>query len=191
MIESAARKAFDAFYFEKDNQGRSGVGKMYESNRNWKSFLAIGRMCVDKGWDAGAYVESTYRCMAANGGIVLPCNLATQAAAEFYSKEQYRQSGKPEEIWNHVEMLIAGCVVEGATEKQVLINPMISIPAWVRVLYPEELDDDIVSIYGDRAMSEISAGQGVLEFARVKNRRSLERLISITGFDRSGIGSTT
>jgi hypothetical protein len=180
-IDLAARKAFDSFYFEQHNMSRSGIGKMYEEHRNWKSFLAIGKICDEHGWDPGDYVSTVFRSVAANGGIVLPGNLTTSSAIAHYAKEKQRTITDPEDAWNASERVVTELILNGRTEKQVLANPMISLPAWFRVVYPEELDKDLFERYGERARSELFAGQEVLEFARVKNSRTVETLLSIWG----------
>lgn len=178
-IDLAARKAFDAFYFEQNNRSRSGVGKMYEEHRNWKSFLSIGRICVDNKWDPSSYVSEVFRTMAANGGIVLPGNLTTPAAIDHYKKEQARAATLAEDAWNSAERVVTELILNGRTEKQVLENPMLPLPSWFRVVYPEVLDQDILARYGNRAYAEMMAGQDVLNFARVKNSRTVDTLLSI------------
>lgn len=189
-IESAARKAFDSFFFEKNNQSRSGVGCMYEEHRNWKSFLEIGRICVTNGFDPSDYVSTIYRTMAANGGIVLPSNITNATAVAFYKKEKSRQAYKPEEMWNSNERIVAELVADGRSEKQVLMNPMLSLAAWFRVLYPEQADDDIIKTYGKRAIEELESGQELMDFAMVKNSRTVDHLLSTRETDRPDLQHT-
>lgn len=179
-IDRLARTAFDCFYYELNNMSRSGVGKTYENNRNWKQFLEIGRTCDANSWDPTDYVTTVFRTVASNGGFVLPSNLTTQSAKEYYRREKARGSYSPQEAWTQAEMVVAELVTSGNTEKQVLGNPMISLPAWFRVIYPEAPDEELIKRYGKRARSEIESRQDLREFATLKNHRAVDVLMAET-----------
>jgi hypothetical protein len=175
-IDRLAREAFDCFYYEMNNMSRNGTANQYENNRNWKQFIEIARTCDKNNWDPSDYVTVVFRSVASNGGFVLPCNLTTAAAKAYYKREKDRGAYSPQESWTQAEMVVAELVTSGCTEKQVLGNPMISLPAWFRVTYPEGVDNDLISRYGQRAKSEL-ARHDVLEFATLKNRRAVETVL--------------
>ena len=115
--------------------------------------------------------------MAANGGVVLPSNIAAKTSATYFEKKKKNSELPPEELWNAAERTVTELVVDGATEKQVLMNPMLSIPAWFRVFYPEELDSDIVATYGERAKSEITSD--LEDFLASRNKPALDTFMGL------------
>lgn len=150
---------------------------MYEENPNWGSFVDIGRTCLERGWSPSEYVETVFSAMAANGGLVLPSNVAAKSSAAYFEKRKKAAELPPEELWNASERTVTELVVDGATEKQALMNPMLSMPAWFRVFYPEELDSDIVATYGDAAKSELTSE--LESFIATKNRPALDTFLGL------------
>jgi hypothetical protein len=172
LVERAAEAAFDTYYKARASAYGSGVGKMYDENENWPSFLAIGKTCLDRGWSPAEYVNDVFASLATNGGLVLPANLTTKSAVSYFENRLKGCELPPEELWAASERTVTELVVDGATEKQVLMNPMLSLPAWFRIFYPEELDSDLVATYGERAKSELT--KELEDFIASKNQSSLD-----------------
>lgn len=115
--------------------------------------------------------------MAVNGGLVLPSNLATKTAMQAFEKRKKSETLPPEDLWTESERVVTELVVKGATEKQVLSNPMLSFPAWFRIFYPEELDSDLVATFGTRAKSELT--NELEDFIRSKNAPALDMFLGL------------
>ncbi len=171
-VEDAARLAFDAYCAARSAAYGASVGRMYEENGSWPSFVEIGRACVEAGWSPSEYVDALFSELSSNGGVVLPANLATRSARGFFERRKKGQELPYASLWAAAERTVTDLVLGGATEKQALMNPMISMPAWFRVFYPEDLDPDIVATFGERAKSELSST--LEEFIATKNKNALD-----------------
>lgn len=175
--ENAARLAFDAYFAARADAYGSNVGRLYEDNRDWHLFVEIGKTCLSNGWSPSEYVSKTFKEMAVNGGLVLPSNLATKTAMQAFEKRKKSETLPPEDLWTESERVVTELVVKGATEKQVLSNPMLSFPAWFRIFYPEELDSDLVATFGTRAKSELT--NELEDFIRSKNAPALDMFLGL------------
>ena len=176
-MENAARKAFEAYYGARASAYGSTQERMYEENRNWPSFLEIGKVCLSHGWDPAEYASEVFSSLSSCGGLVLPSNLVTKAAVAYFDKRKRDSGFDPKEVWNVAESTVTELVVDGPTEKQVLMNPMLMLPAWFRVFYPEELDSDIVAVYGSTARDEMTPE--IVAFVGAKNKRSLDTFLGL------------
>lgn len=170
IIEANARKAFDTFYLVLLENGirESYPKKRYEENRYWKSFMGVGELCYNEKWAPESYVKSCLKGIAKSSAI-LPYDLLRDQFKEKYKEYREAKFQDPQAEWDYCVMNLLTYVGKGKTELSVLRNPMLSFPAWFRVIYPEEIDRFILDNWGDIAAEEMRLRPSLIGFLAEKN----------------------
>ena len=156
MATTNAQLAFDAFYDEL--QARFKVAppvRQYGENRNWPIFLQLATICAARGWNPADYVRKTMDGCGRIAKSLLPSDLLRARALAAYKGDAVASSAE-EEYRDCVELIIQR-EMDGEDEKPLLLSPLTAFPAWFRVVYPEQIDMEIVGIWGEVAKRELSS----------------------------------
>jgi hypothetical protein len=179
-----AMQAFDVFHtFMRDNFREPWPTATYEKNRFWKTgFMAIARLCFMEKWDVDEFIRSTLPLVHKNHNYVVPSHLVADNVLTQY-RENLNGSGPdhikntPDATWTMlVSAVIDYITTAHSSEREVLLSPVTPFPAWFRLVYPEQMDPDILKWYGTEGCQEIENNTGLLRFLRQQTPRAIRVL---------------
>lgn len=118
-------------------------------------FLQLATICAARGWNPADYVRKAVDGAGRAARALLPSDLLKPGVLSSYTGVAVARSAE-EEYRQCVELVIQR-EMDGDDEKPLLLSPMTAFPAWFRVVYPEQLDKDILDAWGEVAKRELSA----------------------------------
>lgn len=139
--------------------------------------MQVALICVARGWDAADYVKNAVGGRRTTG-CVMPEDLVRPGILEKYNPGLYAARDVKAEYSECVELLITREYDPngGNDEKSLLLSPFSAFPAWFRVWYPEQIDTDIVEMWGDIAKREIAADKNLVELLSGIDKTKWEKL---------------
>ena len=153
----------------------------YSKDRFWRStYWPVAIKCYIGKYDPVRYVQTAFSYARMQQSRVTPAILRMDWVVTKYKDAKDIGLHTDEQIVNEwyklVDVVMDIALVESDVPK-VLLNPMIPLPEWFRVLYSSR-DKDVVDLYGDAAHEQLK-GKVMYDFAvRVNPARvgELERV---------------
>lgn len=181
----AALATFDEFYNELGRKyGEPWPRRQYGQHTNWKAFLRVASLCVERGWDPGEFVINALQMVAKRHKYITAKDLLAPAIVEHFAKYWKTKYllGNPEDEWIYLTQQLLGWMdTTGATETAVLRSPLTPFPSWFRLVYPEQPDELITSVFGAEARKELSRDTRLRAFLREITPTSMIRLEQLWG----------
>ena len=178
-VDMAARNAFDRFF---QTLWMNGVAtrprQVYHMHRQWKSFMRIGKLCVDNGWPVGDFVEKAIDMLTDGHTLVLPQDLLRASVVDRY-RERRAALVSPSEMWDAAEKSVLAGLAAGHTEHDILLHSWSGLPAWIRIAYPESLQDDILEAWGPIAKDEMGETPEIDRFVRTMAPANHARVMAL------------
>ena len=172
-----AMRAFDAYYGTRRTVfGIDWPNKRYAEHRSWKAFLKVAKKCADEGIDPERYVAVVLEHMPKNGDTVVPNDLLSARAAKLWDAHRNDQRVDAAAKWAYfVGLVIQVQASTGQSDEAILRTALnAQFPAWFRVLYPDPVDDEIVTAWGEEALADLRADRDLVRFLRAAMAGKME-----------------
>jgi len=172
-----AMRAFDAYYgTRRAVLGIDWPNKRYADHRSWKAFLKIAKKCADSGVDVEKYVTTVLEHMPKNGEEIVPNDMLSARASEIWRVHKNDQRVDAAAKWAYFTGLVIQ--IQSTTcqpDDDILMTALnAQFPAWFRVLYPENMRDEIVAAWGEEALEDLRKDRDLLRFLRAAMASKME-----------------
>lgn len=164
-----AMRAFDAYYGAR--RAASGVdwpAKRYADHRSWKVFLKVAEKCAKAGRDVERFVSTVVSRIPKNGDALTPNDLLSARAEKLWAEHQNDHRVDAAAKWGYfVRLVLQIQATTGQSDEAILGTALnVQFPAWFRVLYPAQLNDGIVALWGEEALYDLRADRDLVRFLR-------------------------
>lgn len=181
----AALVTFDEFYNELGRKySEPWPRRQYGQHANWKAFLRVGTLCVERGWDPGEFVQNALQMITKRHKYITAKDLLAPAVVDHFAKfwKTKYLLGNPRDEWIYLTQQLLGWMeTTGATETAVLRSPFTPFPSWFRLVYPEQLDEVILGVFGADARKELVRDARLRGLLREVTPSSMKRLEQLWG----------
>ena len=172
-----AMRAFDAYYGTRRSVlGIDWPSKKYAEHRSWRAFLKIAKQCAEAGRDPERYVTVVLEHMPKNGAEIVPNDMLSARAAKLWDAHKNDQRVDAAAKWAYFTGLVIQ--IQSATcqtDDDILMTALnAQFPAWFRVLYPENMRDEIVAAWGEEALEDLRRDRDLLRFLRAAMAGKME-----------------
>ncbi len=141
--------------------------RKYQANVNWKSFVAIGRLCADNGWSAEDYVKTVMTKLRANHEKNTPKQISrSEGVYRTAIQTRSTQSELLTDYESYTRHLLMLCRDTDTTEYEVLFSAMTPFPAWYRIITVEPLTEAFMELWGSHARDQAIADMELCIFMR-------------------------
>ena len=172
-----AMRAFDAYYgTRRTAHGVDWPRKRYAEHRSWKVFLKVADKCAKAGCDVERFVATVVERFPKNSDALTPHDLLTARAQQIWNEHGRDRKVDAAGKWGYFVRLVIG--IQGATgqsDDAILATALnAQFPAWFRVLYPEQMPDEIVAKWGEEALEDLRADRDLVRFLRAAMASKME-----------------
>lgn len=173
-----AMRAFDAYYGTRRRVfGVDWPAKRYAEHRAWRVFMKVAALCAKEGRDVERFVTVVLEHSPKNSDAVVPNDLIGKHAEQLWAQHRNAKTVTAQDKWAyHVRILLQVQDATGQSDEAILTSSFNSFPAWFRVFYPDTLDDNIVSKWGEEALAELKGDRDTVRFLRAAMPAKVEEL---------------
>lgn len=175
--------AWDEYYSQMSDRFRTRrPRKSYWHDKFYKAFRKIGDICDKNDIDPAHYIEvSLDTLIKGNHRYVTPRDFANANAIERYKTNNDLRGDDAASSWIlQVNMLIdceSRMIPElYASEEELLSNFELPFTSWFRIMYPEQFNEMLFSIFGNDAYAELRKDKKLRDFLRKRAENNMQEL---------------
>ena len=164
-----AMRAFDAYYGARRAAfGADWPTKRYAEHRSWKVFMKIAAKCAEDGRDVERFVSTVVGRIPKNSDVLAPNDLLTARAERIWAEHAADRKADAAGKWAYfVRLVLQIQTATGLSDEAILGTALnVQFPAWFRVLYPAQLNDGIVALWGEEALADLRSDRDLVRFLR-------------------------
>jgi hypothetical protein len=144
-----------------------GEGRTVHDSKYVKSFMTIGQLCLERGYDPRDFVSVTLPMICKDPRFIVPKDLLRPEIIAMYGSDLARRNnqGAADDNWKLQEASVLQMRALRpdlyTTLYDVLVSSWHSFDSWFRVMYPQPMHPKLLELYGRLAYEDLQRDPGV------------------------------